>query len=130
MLTTHLLVAFLAMAGSAAPALDEPFALRIGQSQTLSDADIGLHFVDVTQDSRCPRDVSCIVAGEAHVVVRAEAGPETRELIFKVPPAGSDTLTFEGFTLTVTALEPQTEETRKIEAGDFEATIVVTEKAP
>lgn len=130
MLTTHLLVAFLAMAGSAAAALDEPFTLRIGQSRALSDADIGLHFVDVTQDSRCPRDVSCIVAGEAHVVVRAEAGPEARELVFKVPPAGSDTLTFEGFTLTITALEPQTEETRKIEAGDFEATIVVTEKAP
>lgn len=130
MLTTPLLVAFLALAGSAAPALGEPFPLRIGESQTLSDADIGLHFVDVPQDSRCPKDVSCIVAGEAHVVIRAEAGPETRELVFKVPPTGSDTLTFEGFSLTVAALEPQTEETRKIETGDFEATIVVTEKTP
>ena len=130
MLTTEILVAFLALAGSDAAALGEPFALRIGESQAFNDAGLGLRFVEVAQDSRCPADVSCIVAGEAHVVIRAEAGSETGELVFKVPPLGSDTLAFGRFTLTVTALEPQTLESRKIEMADFEATIVVTEKAP
>lgn len=116
----------LALAAGSDPGLDQPFSLKIGESMSLKAAGLELRFLDVPRDSRCPLDVSCFVAGEAQVVIQAVTEESSSELVFKLPPKGSDSLAFEGFRVTVKALEPQTEETRPIAAADFVATLVVT----
>ncbi len=124
-----LFATYLALAAGSDPGLDEPFSLRIGESMKLPAAGLELRFLDVPRDSRCPLDVSCIVAGEAQVVIQAVTEEGSSELVFMLPPKGSDTQGFESFSITVTALEPQTEEARPIAAADFVATLVVTAKA-
>lgn len=125
---TLLLATFLALAAGSDPGLDEPFSLKIGESMRLDAAGLELRFLDVPRDSRCPLDVSCIVAGEAHVVIQAVTEAGGSELVFKLAPKGSDEQVFQGFLVTVSALEPQTEETKPIAAADFVATLVVTHK--
>lgn len=127
---TYLLVSMLAMAAGGSPALGEAFSLRVGESMSIEGTGLGLRFAEVPRDSRCPRDASCIVAGEAHVVVEAELESESVNVLFRVPPAGSDTQKHGRFTLTVTALEPQTESTRRIETSDYVAKMVVTVASP
>ena len=116
----------LALAAGSDPGLDQPFSLKIGESMSLDAAGLELRFLDVPRDSRCPLDVSCLVAGEAQVVIQAVTGEDSSELVFKLPPKGSDAQVFGGFLVTVKALEPQTEEARPIAAADFVATLVVT----
>ena len=123
---TLLLATLLALAAGSDPGLDEPFSMKIGETMSLEGAGLELRFLDVPRDSRCPLDVSCIVAGEAHVVIQAVTEAGSSELVFKLPPKGSDEQVFEGFLVTIRALEPQTEETRPIAAADFVATLVVT----
>ncbi len=126
MATVFLLVSVLAMVASESPALGEPFSLRVGESLSIKGTDLRLRFAGVTSDSRCPMDVDCIVAGEANVVVEAVREAESVELLFRVPPAGGHTQKLARFTVTITALEPQTVSTRRIETSDYVATMVVT----
>jgi hypothetical protein len=49
---------------SAGVALGEEFTLSVGQSQTITGENITIKFLDVTGDSRCPSDVTCVWAGE------------------------------------------------------------------
>jgi hypothetical protein len=39
------------------------FTLAIGQSATIVDEKLGIKFLDVTEDSRCPKNVTCIWEG-------------------------------------------------------------------
>lgn len=130
MAMTYLLASILAIAASGSPGLGEAFLLRVGESVSIEGAGLGLRFTDVPSDSRCPRNAFCVVAGEAHVVVEAEFESESVTILFRVPPAGSDTQRLARFTLTVTALEPQTDSNRRIEASDYVATMVVTTGRP
>lgn len=130
MAAIYLLASILAMAASGSPALGEAFSLRVGESVSIEGTDLGLRFTEVARDSRCPRDANCIVAGEAHVVVNAVLESENVEILFQVPPAGSDAQKLARFTLTVIALEPQAGSTRRIETADYMAKMVVTAGSP
>ena len=47
-------------------ALASLMTLAVGDTVVVDGSDMSLTFVGVPRDSRCPRDVQCIVAGEAH----------------------------------------------------------------
>ena len=44
--------------------LDEPFSISIGQSASILSEDLKITFVNVTEDSRCPKSVTCVWAGQ------------------------------------------------------------------
>ena len=62
--------------------MNEEFALAPGQTATVSGTSVRLTFERVSEDSRCPTDVTCIWEGDAVVVlkVKAEADEATREV--------------------------------------------------
>lgn len=45
--------------------LDEEFSLSVGQYGVIHGENVQIKFKEVTEDSRCPRDVTCIWAGRA-----------------------------------------------------------------
>ena len=120
------LLLIVTMLGSGYAGIDESFSLAVGETASVEGTDLSLSFVTVERDSRCPKDVSCIVAGEAVVVFGARADGEDSELIFKVPPGGEDEQTFSGFTIAIVKLEPEMDSKTKIDASDYVATVVVT----
>ena len=130
MAKSYLIVSLLAALAAGVQSLDTDFPLRIGEAMRLDGTELSLRFLEVQRDSRCPKGTACLVAGEAHVVVRAELGSQLTELLFKVPPDGGDTQSFDRFKVTVIALEPQTEAERRIEASDYVATLRVATDAP
>ncbi len=121
-----LLVASLAVLSSGSAGVEESFSLAVGETASVEGIDFSLRFAAVTRDSRCPKDVSCIVAGEAVVVFVARVGAEDSELTFNVPPGGKDEQAFDRFTIAIVELEPETDSTKKIDASDYVATVVVT----
>jgi len=49
--------------------LNEEFSLSMGQRALIAGEDLGIRFEEVTEDSRCPRGVTCIWAGRVTCVV-------------------------------------------------------------
>ena len=127
------LVGLIWLVGGAAagpPKLGEPFTLKVGETATLDDRDVSVTFVGVPRDSRCPRDVHCIVAGEAivHIDVMVEGAKARLEL--EIPPGGTDEAFHGGLRFAITELGPEPESGKRMEQRHYVATLVVEERAP
>jgi len=82
------LAAFLAMAlavsscselGRSRGRLNEEFSLSLGERAFIEEENLEVKFVEVVEDSRCPRGVTCIWAGRVAVIVElTHAGPSDR----------------------------------------------------
>lgn len=57
-------------------AFDQSESLRVGEACKLDKANVLIKFVEVNLDSRCPRGVNCIQAGEARVTISINGEPQ------------------------------------------------------
>jgi hypothetical protein len=55
-----------------APSLGTPFNVRAGGRTTIASEGLSVTFSELVGESRCPRGVFCIRAGQVDVVIRAE----------------------------------------------------------
>ncbi len=125
--------------GQAAPPQPAPVAtareagetlvtLRIGESVTPPGSTTVVTLTDVSDDSRCPTDATCVWAGDATVTLRIQPakGPaETAALHLNRPDARSATAA--GLHLRLERLEPAPQTGRPIERGSYLAAIVISE---
>ena len=83
-------------------------------------AGIVVQFVGITSDSRCPRDVTCMWAGEVKVQlsVRNAQQPPTRHEILE----GEHAVTGD-YRLTVVRVRPEPVTSAKISPEDYRATL-------
>ena len=49
--------------------LEEEFILYINESVVIAGEDLRMKFVEVSEDSRCPKDVTCIWEGRVTAVI-------------------------------------------------------------
>ncbi len=83
-------------------------AIKVGLEKTISTREMNIEFVEVLEDSRCPKDVVCVWAGQARVKVKL-SGPEVkeRELELILGPKPLDIIfTGEDFIIKAVALTP------------------------
>src|SRR3990172_10716128 len=55
---------------------DSEFILQVNQSAEIKSEDITVTFLNVTSDSRCPSDVTCIWQGQAGIEIDVQKGEE------------------------------------------------------
>ncbi len=101
------------------------YSLHVGETVEPGNGELALTFEKVENDSRCPKDVLCVMAGQADVVFTVRSNSEERTLIFEVPPDGSDTDRYGNYTITVESLEPQTQSGETIEQDEYIISIQV-----
>ncbi|MEO9321194.1 MAG: hypothetical protein ABI361_11015 [Nitrososphaera sp.] len=111
--------------------LGEPFLLAYNQSVTVKDANLALHFANVTEDSRCPSDVRCIWAGRVSVLLNAKAADSDQPMaqLNLTAPAGSGasvTGALDGLTVTLQNVSPYPTSTSKPHLQDYVISLVVT----
>jgi hypothetical protein len=101
----------------------------VGDTVEIEGAELAMTFSEVVSDSRCPKDVICVRAGEAvvHFIVEPAGGDKT-SLEFEVPPGGGDEGSFEDLDIIIVELNPQTESARRIEPSEYVATVKVERK--
>ena len=98
--------------------------LRVGDVVQIDGSIAALTFKAVTRDSRCPKGVRCIRAGEAVVVLELREGAdETSTLTFDVPPGGGASQSVRGYRIELVSLDPQAEADVEIAPRDYTATI-------
>lgn len=122
----------------------EPFRLHLGQERVLAESPgeaetagrTTVRFVAVAGDSRCPRDVTCVWAGDAEIEIAlrqkegpAEGGGTEKEATVHLHTAGGARMPREaqalGLTLRLEALDPYPETSRRIEQEEYTATLVI-----
>ena len=115
-------------------ALDQEFVLRGGQEVTIRGTDLRLHFTDVLEDSRCPKQVECFWTGQARIAIVAEQGQgATTTLEFNTNPApgqGVLTVPVGDYTVELKKLDPYPETPDDSTAlTDYSATLLVRKSA-
>lgn len=112
--------------------LGKPVTLHIRDSAVVTDTpdQFTIYFWGVSQDSRCPKTVTCAVPGDVHVdIVFAENNlmhPPIFSLIYPTQP----TRRIEQYMVTVTDVQPARETTDAIPPAQYAATFVITRAAP
>ena len=105
----------------------QEFDLRIGQQAMIEGEDFSVRFAAVVRDSRCPEDVACVWAGNAEVLIEAEAGGSPAGV--KLNTHGGAEYPQEGrhqqYSLRLVALRPHPRTDRAIRARDYAATLLI-----
>ena len=124
------ILTFLALAGCApAPAaksqavdLGAEVTLAPGATTSVNGAELKVRFVSVTEDSRCPRDVTCIWAGEVKVQFEVQESAKIASPVEIVEGGNSDV---GAYRVKLVRVEPAPRSTAQIAPQDYRATIVV-----
>ena len=122
------------------PAEGEEFTLAAGQSATVSASTLTVKLVGVTEDGRCPSEVTCAESGPVSIVLIVQAGNEdpmeinlqtftdyqgrTPEMEFE---GIQDRIEYEGYLIRAVSVLPYPVNLEdKIEAGEYRVTFIVT----
>ena len=107
--------------------LRQEFTLRVGQRAAVEGDGLRVRFASVANDSRCPADVTCVWAGNAEVLIEAEAGGGRANL--KLNTHGGDGFPKESrhqqYSVGLVALSPHPRTDSETKATDYVATLVI-----
>ena len=107
--------------------LNQEFSIRVGQQVTVQGEKLKVKLVSVANDSRCPRDVKCVWAGNAEVMIHAETKGKSADL--KLNTSGAENfpkeVSHQGYKFTLVALSPLPSKDKAIKPADYSATIVI-----
>ena len=113
-------------AGPSPATLGEKFNLKAGEVAVVQGQNLQVGFDRVLSDSRCPRGAQCIAEGAAIIRVWASKQPRGRAEydLQTAPPSAAEAL-YEGYRITLVALEPNPQVDRQIRLSDYVATFSV-----
>lgn len=124
---------FFSMIGWAEPprkvkraALGQEFTLKVGQEVSIKEAGLKITFASVAEDSRCPKGVDCIWAGNGKIVVKISKGgskPTELQLNTGIEPKQ---LRFDEYDIKFIQLNPYPEHKSPIKPGSYAATLVIS----
>ena len=77
--------------------LGQEFTLSIGQSALIQGENLAIKFIEVTSDSRCPSDVTCIWAGEVSCLTEVTKGNLNPYKLVLTQPGLTDQATTQDF---------------------------------
>jgi len=104
--------------------LGREFTLAVGQSVVVED-DVRLTLKSVSDDSRCPVDVTCVWEGDAKVAVEVLTPTPRAEHELHTSGRDSHEARHGAYRITLVKLEPAPRSTATISQGDYRATLVV-----
>ncbi|MEP6820486.1 MAG: hypothetical protein ABJA18_13200 [bacterium] len=113
-----------------APTLNREFKLNVGQQVAPKGTRLRITFVRVENDSRCPKDVKCVWAGNAAVQFHLSAGRRSKTVTLNT--SGNSTLAreaeYQGYKVKLIELSPYPRSDRRIAARDYTATLLVSKE--
>lgn len=120
-----LILCFGAFQSAKAAAVQE-ITLQVGNQTSLFKRDLTVKFVSLLNDSRCPKDVQCISAGNAKIrlKVRKDFGPWRT---FDVNLYGNNSeILFRNYRIDFTDLKPDLRSNVRINRFQYRATLRIT----
>ena len=108
--------------------ISEPFTLKFNQGVMITFDNILVRFSNVTSDSRCPSDVTCIWQGE--ITIQIDVKKENTD--FESIPLGEndEVPIFGKYLIQLLKVEPYPQSTHEIQPDEYVATLVITKSIP
>jgi hypothetical protein len=112
--------------------LNQNFVLRVGQEVSVADQKLNVKFVSVPEDSRCPKGVNCIWAGNVRVqlqVTKAKSKPVKVELSLNPRdfPDG-EAADCGNYRIKLVKVDPYPVADQQLKPGDYTATLSISKK--
>lgn len=111
--------------GPAVP-LNQRFVLAPGGVASIPDARVGVQFIGVSGDSRCPADALCIQGGDAIVQIRVWDTAEVTPYELHTGDSRRGVVVHRGLTLQLVELQPYPFSSRPIDPADYRATLIAS----
>ena len=112
---------------------NSPVQLNIHQTAIMEPQGVKVEFSEITEDSRCPLDVSCIHEGQVTATFDIETsnnGQANHHLIRLTQKASQTDLAidnFDGYSIQLIDVEPKPTTNKTIVASDYLVTLVVSQ---
>jgi hypothetical protein len=105
--------------------MGQEFTLPVGGEAVIKLQNLRIEFKEVTADSRCPRNVQCVWAGEASYILKVSQRDDSELVAITEPAAeGPVTTVWHGYEI-FTSLEPYPQDPGDIEASDYRLRMTV-----
>lgn len=106
--------------------LGDEVILKIGQNAMIRGEDLEVSFIEILEDSRCPRNVTCVWEGQVVAVVELCKDGISQQMELIQPGLSDQTVTayYEDYALHFT-VEPYPEEGKEISADDYRLRLTV-----
>ena len=110
--------------------LGREFKLNSGRQVTVKGTKLRIRFIAVENDSRCPRDVSCVWAGNAAVQLQLGTGKGSKTVTLNTSKSASfvSEIEYHGYKVKLVDLSPYPRSDRKISTSDYTATLLVSKE--
>ena len=106
--------------------LGTEFKLAINQTASIQAEGLSVIFWDVTEDSRCPVDVTCVQAGKATIMLRVSQNDQNPEEIMLSTSPGEDKAPFDQYLVELVGVEPTPISTQSINISDYRIRLLIT----
>lgn len=107
--------------------LGQEFSLSIGQSALITGQDLEIRFEKVVEDSRCPKDVTCVWAGRVSCIVEFTDSDSLYRMVLTQPGLTDQYAqeTYKEYQLTF-HVEPYPEADDQISTDEYRLHLVVS----
>ena len=108
--------------------LGQEFTLSPGEKVSVRGTKLKIRFVSVVEDSRCPKGVQCVWQGNAKASFELSGikrKPSRMRLNTGIEPKEAE---YSGYILRLVKLTPEPKSGEKINAREYEATLVVSRR--
>ena len=106
--------------------LGQEFTLPLGEKVFLESENLLIRFDEVIEDSRCPKDVECVRAGEAICGIFIQYHGSPAEMVLIQPGSGAAASDFFIMYKFDFKLEPYPEEGKQIAESDYKLVMTIT----
>jgi hypothetical protein len=112
--------------------LNQNFVLRVGQEVLVAGQKLTIKFASVTEDSRCPRGVTCIWAGNVRVLLHVTEGKsKPMKLELNLNPRDfpdGEAADCSGYQIKLVSVNPYPVKDQQLKASDYAVTLSVSKK--
>jgi hypothetical protein len=106
--------------------LNRDFKIKYGHEVTVKGAGLKVKFDSLLEDSRCPKDVKCVWAGEAKILITVKRANE-RESKIELRTNGEFILAakYQDYVIKLVALDPYPRTSAKVKPSSYVATLLI-----
>lgn len=105
--------------------MDQEFELKIGQEARIKGERLKTKFISVLEDSRCPKGVQCIHAGQGRVAVQLTRGNKKAETVELSTASTGPEADFDGYQIKLVSLNPYPIMDRPLKPADYVLVLAV-----
>ena len=113
---------------SATAELGQAFILEPGQTAVLKNEELTVKFVEIVSDSRCPKGVQCIWAGEVSSLIEIDYQNQKKEMVLKLLGSGEGEDLFADYKISF-SVEPYPEYGKELKAEDYRLHLTISKES-